>query len=179
MIKKIYLVRHCQAEGQESGANLTAQGREQAEQLATFLQNEKIDSIICSPYTRAIQSIQPYANQNQLTIKTDPRLSERILSPVPCVDWLDLLQLSFDDMNFCVEGGESSRIAMIRGVSVIEERLENSHSTVLVTHGNLLSLMLHYYDSRYGYETWFHMTNPDVYRITWGENKRSIERLWI
>ncbi|WP_044642093.1 histidine phosphatase family protein [Risungbinella massiliensis] len=174
----IYLVRHCLAEGQEPNANLTIKGREQAEQLANLLQNKKINSIICSPYARAKQSIQPFADQSKLTIEMDQRLIERILSPIPCTDWLPLLQKSFSDMDFCVEGGESNRTAMIRGISVIEDTMVNHRSAVLVTHGNLLTLMLHYFDSYYGYETWSQMTNPDLYKLTWEENKYLIERLW-
>jgi 2,3-bisphosphoglycerate-dependent phosphoglycerate mutase len=53
----IYIVRHCKAEGQSPDANLTDEGYLQAERLAEFLYDKKIESIICSPFVRANQSL--------------------------------------------------------------------------------------------------------------------------
>ncbi|WP_332888779.1 histidine phosphatase family protein [Paenibacillus selenitireducens] len=55
----IYIVRHCKAEGQSPDANLTDEGYIQAERLAEFLHHKNIESIISSPYVRAVQSIFP------------------------------------------------------------------------------------------------------------------------
>ncbi|MFC4803108.1 MULTISPECIES: histidine phosphatase family protein [Neobacillus] len=37
MEKKVYVIRHCEAEGQLKGAQLTEKGRKQAKELAEFL----------------------------------------------------------------------------------------------------------------------------------------------
>ena len=88
-MKKIIVIRHCSATGQERDAELTTDGK-QANTLATFLlENQlQIDHIISSPFVRAIDSIRPYALQANLSIQEDERLAERILSDVSMDDWM-------------------------------------------------------------------------------------------
>ena len=71
-------------------AELTTDGKDQANTLATFLLENhlQIDHIISSPFVRAIDSIRPYALQANLSIQEDERLTERILSNVPMDDWM-------------------------------------------------------------------------------------------
>ena len=76
----IYLIRLCSATGQAPDAPLTEAGDRQALALADFFQNIPINRIISSDYTRAIASIAPLAVSKQLTIETEPKLRERILS---------------------------------------------------------------------------------------------------
>lgn len=54
MKKKIYIVRHCEAQGQPSESQLTEKGFNQAKYLSEFFSNIKIDRIISSPFLRAI-----------------------------------------------------------------------------------------------------------------------------
>lgn len=49
MMKNVYVVRHCKADGQEPDAKLTELGIQQAENLAKFLLDKDIDFIISSP----------------------------------------------------------------------------------------------------------------------------------
>lgn len=51
-MKKIIVIRHCSATGQERDAELTTDGKKQANTLATFLlENQlQIDHIISSPF---------------------------------------------------------------------------------------------------------------------------------
>jgi 2,3-bisphosphoglycerate-dependent phosphoglycerate mutase len=52
-------------------------------------------------------------------------------------------------------GGESSKEAMSRIVSVVEEASAcNNKHIIIVTHGNIMSLLLHYYDKRFGFAEW-------------------------
>ena len=76
MSKIIYLVRHCQAEGQKIDADLTPKGIEQALLLSEYFLNKNIDMIISSPYKRAIKSATPFAQTISKEIIKDERLSE-------------------------------------------------------------------------------------------------------
>ncbi|PSB05434.1 hypothetical protein C7B62_25205 [Pleurocapsa sp. CCALA 161] len=53
----LYLVRHCQATGQEPDAPLTEIGQQQAITLAGWLSGVSIGRIISSPFVRAYQSM--------------------------------------------------------------------------------------------------------------------------
>lgn len=179
-MKSIYLIRHCAATGQESEAELTQEGKQQAQALAEFLSQEDIERVISSPFTRAIESINPLVEQTQIELTLDMRLTERILSKTPIEDWLEKLETSFTDMDQTVGGGESSHAAQARVVEVLEDALESGEERLaIVTHGNLLSLLLHYVDPRYGFNEWRKLTNPDVYLLTADEDQHlSVTRLW-
>ncbi len=86
-MKNIYLIRHCQAEGQPPEAKLTEEGLRQANDLARYFIRTPVERIISSPFTRAVQSVTPLAENKKLTIESEPRLSERILSTTQLPDW--------------------------------------------------------------------------------------------
>jgi 2,3-bisphosphoglycerate-dependent phosphoglycerate mutase len=166
MNQVLYLVRHCQATGQEPDAPLTELGQQQAIALAGWLSEVSIGRIISSPFARAYQSIVPLAERLRLTIEVDARLIERVLSPVPLENWRERLAETFIDLDLSCEGGESSRIAMMRGVSVVDRAMQQTTDpVVIVTHGNLMTLMLKHFNEQVGYAEWENLRNPDVYCI--------------
>ncbi|MFN3364961.1 MAG: histidine phosphatase family protein [Exiguobacterium mexicanum] len=173
-----YLIRHCSATGQESDAPLTEAGEQQALALADFFQDISVDRIISSDYTRAVASITPLATSKQLTIETEPKLRERILSLEPRNDWFELLRHSFTDASFRVPGAESGQEATYRILSVIDPLDDVNGATVLVTHGNLLALLLQHVDNRYDFDTWRNLSNPDIYRLEIVDNSWSVNRVW-
>ncbi|PHE90986.1 histidine phosphatase family protein [Bacillus pseudomycoides] len=180
ILKKLIAVRHCSATGQERDAALTIAGEKQAHFLADFLiqNNLQIESIISSPFTRAIQSIAPFALRTNLSVGEDERLEERILSNNPMKDWLQKLEYTFTNIDIAFLGGESTKQAMDRVASLIQDILQQEHQvTLLVTHGNLLTLILKYFDNRIGFLEWKNLSNPDIYEITIDE-QTTIHRLW-
>ncbi|MEO7909985.1 MAG: histidine phosphatase family protein [Roseiflexaceae bacterium] len=179
MSKTIYIVRHCKAAGQAPDAPLTREGVAQATHLAERLALLPIERIISSPFLRATQSIAPLAQRLGLPIAIDARLAERILSTADLPDWLAALQSTFDDLDRCFEGGESSQTAMQRAVAVVRENEHYSAEVeLLVTHGNLMTLLLKHFDQRIGFVEWQRLTNPDVYRVVLARERAEIERVW-
>lgn len=178
-MKNVYVVRHCQAEGQAPDAQLTAAGVEQADKLAEFLTDKHIEHIISSPYERAYRTIAPFADQLGMAIALDDRLTERVLSGSNHPDWRDMLRKTYDDLDLCYEGGESSNTAMKRASSVIAEALESGYNNVvIVSHGNLISLLLKHFDDRFGFKEWESLSNPDVYHLIFEQDAPIIHRIW-
>lgn len=178
MMKSIYVVRHCEAKGQGAHASLSNKGLKQAQILANFLSNYNTHRILSSPYLRAIQSIEPFSKQKNIEIEVEDRLKERILSSRNLPDWLDKLEKTYEDWTLTYEGGESSLKAMKRIVQVVEENLGNEHDNILlVTHGNIMSLLLHYFDNTFGFNEWKNLSNPDIFQISLGREGK-IKRLW-
>jgi 2,3-bisphosphoglycerate-dependent phosphoglycerate mutase len=175
MKKTIYLVRHCKAEGQEPGALLTKEGERQAEELVRFFKGKEIAHIVSSPFTRAIKSIEPAADSLGLEIEIEDRLAERVLSSEDLPDWMERLRESFQDLGMKFSGGESGLEATERGMAVLTGALDRS---VLVTHGNLLGLLLKQIDSAYGYEEWKNLSNPDVYKVEIEGDTLQVMRVW-
>lgn len=178
MSKTLYLIRHCQSTGQEPDAPLTAEGQRQAIALVDWLGSASIEQIVSSPFTRAYQSIVPLADYLGLSIKTDERLIEQTLCAIPLDDWREQLAESFIQLDHCLEGGESSRTAMIRGVAAINAALQHpATTTAIATHGKLLTLILKHFDDRFGYAEWADLRNPDVYRLQFLTEEPIIKRL--
>jgi len=179
--KRIYLIRHCKANGQESNAQLTCEGLEQAYKLSDFLSTIQIDHIVSSSYERAIATIAPLAERINVKLNTDARLCERILSSEDLDNWEEKLFETFQDNEIRFPGGETSFEAMQRGISVLEELIEQSANNIaIVTHGNIMCLMLQYYDKKYGFDQWKKLTNPDVFELLIPNKGEAvcIRRIW-
>lgn len=162
----IYLIRHCETTGQAPDAPLTLRGEEQARRLCTQLFELPITHLISSPYRRALDSIQPLATALKLPIVQEENLKERRLSATPLEDWQDHLRRTFIDPDYTCPGGESSRIATKRITCVVEKSLQQRDGSILVTHGNLLSLYLHSIDPTFGFEESLKLKNPDIFKVT-------------
>lgn len=173
------MIRHCEAEGQQPEAALTEKGYKQAVELSTFFSGKQIERIITSPFKRAIESIQPLANSLNIEIEQDNRLSERILSEKNLPDWSEKLHRTFLDHDLKFEGGESSLDAMKRIVELVEEILKDkSDQIVIVTHGNLMSLLLNYFNTNFGFNDWKNLSNPDVFLIESLNGEVIYKRIW-
>jgi len=179
MEKKIYIIRHCKAEGQPAESRLTDEGVRQAQILSEFFSNIKIDRIISSPFLRAIQSVAPLGEKTNLKIEIDERLSERTLAEVDLPDWLEKLKVTYSDMELKFEGGESSQEATNRVVEVVDDIIKSDdENTIIVTHGNLMSLLLKYFNNDFDFEQWKRLSNPDVFILSFKNHEATFERLW-
>src|SRR5688572_5505225 len=138
-MQKIVLVRHAQASGQDANADLTVEGQLQARILANLLIQFQIERVISSPFVRATESVRPFCTRVKLALETDDRLVERVLSARALPDWREHLRRSFDDLDYRLEDGESSRTAQARGTSALRAALASGKRCVVVTHGNLLA----------------------------------------
>lgn len=178
-ISSLYLVRHCETTGQEPTAPLTAVGYQQSKALSEFLSARNPIRLVCSPYLRARQSIEPLATRLALPIEEDERLVERRLGAAADGDWKKALRESFDDKVRCLPDGESTASALARGRAVINDVLGDGRlPAVVVTHGNLLSLIAHSVDVELGYDFWQGLTNPDVFAIDNSGGKLRLFRIW-
>jgi len=164
VVRRLFLVRHCESTGQEASAPLTTAGQTQAVRLADHLEALGVELLISSPCTRAQQSIAPLAQRLGLPVESDARLAERVLSTEPLAHWREAIRQTFVDLDLAWPGGESSRTAMTRGRATIDALLARPERVlVVVTHGNLMTLILRSFETQFGYHTWEHLSNPDIY----------------
>ncbi|WP_127530407.1 histidine phosphatase family protein [Paenibacillus kobensis] len=90
-----------------------------------------------------------------------------------------MLRLTYEDLNLCYPGGESTNTAMNRAIQVVKEVLCSAHANIIiVSHGGLISLLLNHYDDRFGFAEWDSMSNPDVFLLAFAEDKPCIKRIW-
>ena len=159
----LYLIRHAAAAGQAPDAPLTAEGEQQAARLAAWLEGSGITRLVSSPFVRARQTAAPLAVRLGLLVETDNRLMERVLCAEPLADWRAALRATFDDPDLRFPGGESSGEALARGLAAVRNALDGRAGAVaVVTHGNLLALVLRHLDARFGFADWEQLRNPEI-----------------
>ncbi len=79
------------------------------------------------------------------------------------------------------QGGESNNTAQSRGVKALNEVINKymGKRIAVGTHGNIMTIMMSYFDPKYDFTFWKSTSMPDIYRIEFKENSLiNVERLW-
>lgn len=170
----IYFVRHAHSTytKEERERPLSDKGYCDAENVTRLLKDKHIDIVISSPYKRAIQTVQGIANTYNLSIQLEEDLRERLLSEEPVQDFNNALQKVWEDWTFAYEGGESNDVAQRRAVTCMQSILKKykGKNIVIGTHGNIMVLLMNYFDSKYDFQFWRTLHMPDVYKLTFDNN---------
>ncbi|MDM5193030.1 histidine phosphatase family protein [Bacillus hominis] len=171
----IYFVRHAHSTytKEERERPLSEKGWLDAQNITSLLKGEKVDVVISSPYERAIQTVEGIANANKLSIQLEEDLRERLLSKEPVQDFNDAIQKVWEDWTFAYEGGESSNAAQRRAVLCMQNIFKKykGKNIVIGTHGNIMVLLMNYFDSKYDFQFWKTLHMPDVYKLTFDNNR--------
>ncbi|MDP7991290.1 histidine phosphatase family protein [Bacillus sp. MHSD_36] len=166
----IYFVRHAHSTytKEERERPLSEKGHLDAENITRLLKDKHIDVVISSPYKRAIQTVQGIANTYHVSIKIEEDLRERLLSSEPVADFNDAIENVWEDWSFAYEGGESNDVAQRRAVICMQSILKKykGKNIVIGTHGNIMVLLMNYFDSKYDLQFWKTLHMPDVYKLT-------------
>ncbi|OKP98951.1 histidine phosphatase family protein [Paenibacillus sp. P46E] len=184
MATTIYLIRHAESlytEGQERERGLSEQGKADAEHVRSILQKESIDLFVSSTYARAIQTIQPLADEMQMEVTLIEGLRERAIGDIAGLSFLEAKRSVYQDFAAIFKGGESSAEAQARAIRELKFLMRKHEGSTLVvgTHGDIMTLMLNYFDSRFGYGFWQSTTMPDIYQLAFeGEKLVQITRKW-
>ncbi|PHG65109.1 histidine phosphatase family protein [Bacillus wiedmannii] len=170
----IYFVRHAHSTytKEERERPLSEKGHCDAENVTRLLKDKHIDVVISSPYKRAMQTVQGIANTYNLSIQLEEDLRERLLSKEPVQDFNDALQKVWEDWTFAYEGGESNDVAQRRAVICMQSILKKykGKNIVIGTHGNIMVLLMNYFDSKYDFQFWKTLHMSDVYKLTFDNN---------
>jgi 2,3-bisphosphoglycerate-dependent phosphoglycerate mutase len=184
----IYFVRHAISPftlGKEKERGLSEQGKQDAHKVAQLLIVEDINVIASSTYTRAIETVKVLAYQSNIPILEFEELRER---PIASLEYevaehelLDAIEKSFEDIDYCLIGGESTREAQDRAIPIIKRLLTEYEGKKIAigTHGNIMTIIMKYFDNNYGNEFWKQTTKPDIYQLEFEGNKlNTVERIW-
>lgn len=184
----IYMARHAESpysEGTERTRGLTPKGISDLSKVTEILQSEKIDVIISSPYARAVLTVEPIAKLLGHEIKIYEDLRERhfcsddyILSDS---DFSASIVRMFSDQGFSLPGGESNKDLLSRALPIFLELLvKYEGKRVLIgTHGNIMTVLMGYFNDQYDYKFSIQTTKPDIYKMIFrGDQLIKVERLW-
>lgn len=183
----IYMVRHGESpkEGSERTRGLTDKGYLDAQRVTDILKDEKIDAVVSSPYIRSLLTVEKIAQQIGQEVLVFEDLKERIFSPenkrLEDKELVRILEKSFFDANFSLEGGESNADCQKRAIRVLKELLDTMRNkkVVIGTHGAVMTLMMGYFDSTYDLDFLNSTSKPDIYRMEFNEQELlNVQRIW-
>lgn len=183
----VYMVRHGDSpkEGEERTRVLTEKGRRDAERVTAILMAEEIDVVVSSPYLRSIQTVEMVAQSIGKEVLIYEDLKERRFSSadtrISDGELLPLLERSFQDPNYALAGGESNADCQARAVKVLREVLDTNEGRRIAigSHGAVMTLMMKYFDEKYGLDFLLSTTKPDIYRMEFeGRELLDVQKLW-
>jgi len=183
LITNLYFVRHAHStySADELNRPLSERGKEDARKVTRILKNESISVLISSPYKRAVQTIEGLAEMCGVEIVIEEDFKERLLSEKPVDDFDSAIAKVWEEYSFSWAGGESNIIAQNRGVRALDKALERyrGKNIAIGTHGNIMVLIMNYFDKRFDFTFWNQLDMPDIYKLSF-DNGRLIEvnRLW-
>ncbi|MCW0996958.1 histidine phosphatase family protein [Streptococcus anginosus] len=162
-----YFVRHAHSiySPDEWNRPLSQKGQASLSQL-NMLESKPISAIYSSPYKRAIETIEPLAQTLGLSIQLDKRLIERKLSNQSISDqaFEATLKQLWKNPAISLPGGESNLTAQKRALSFLQE-LEEKHQNehiIISSHGNLICILLNYFDDAIQYSFWKQLLIPAI-----------------
>lgn len=181
------MIRHAESPfifGEERTRKLSKDGGIDAEKVAKLMHSEKIDVIVSSPFARSIQTIEAIAATRNLEIMLFEELRERMIKGDYQLSWEEVepaIKKSFEDKDYCLPGGETTRQAQERAIPVIKQILNEygGKSIVIGTHGNIMTIIMNYFDENYGYDFWASTSKPDIYKLIFSDEKLfKVKRTW-
>ncbi|MFN7249913.1 MAG: histidine phosphatase family protein [Anaerobacillus sp.] len=179
----LYFVRHAHSTytPDELGRPLSESGLTDAMKVTDFLKTEGIDIVVSSPYKRAVQTVDGIALFIDKDVEIVDGFKERTLTTVPTEDFTLAITKVWEDYNFSWQGGESNNVAQKRGVEATNSVIEKyrDKNVVIGTHGNIMVLIMNYFDKQYDFTFWRNLDMPDIYKLTFdGRELRIVKRLW-
>ena len=184
----IYMIRHAESHfvfGQEKTRGLSEEGLEKTKKIAEIFEDIDVDIIVSSSYRRAVQTLEYLANKRNLPILKFEELRERPIKgldyKLPWDELMKAIEKSFEDIDYSLRGGESTRKAQERSIPIIEKLLNEykGKSIVIGTHGNIMTIIMNYYNKEYGFNFWNSTSMPDIYKLSFASYElKNVERLW-
>ncbi|MFC5405819.1 histidine phosphatase family protein [Cohnella soli] len=178
----IYFVRHAESPyipGEERSRGLSDRGKSDALKISRILKHVGIEIFISSPYERAIQTINDAAGNNEILLFED--LRERRIGIITDNKFKESKLRVYQDFDFSFPEGESSKHAQQRAIKTIMDLLStyNGKKIVIGTHGDIMTLILNYFDKSYNFEFWESTTMPDIYILEFeGIKMIKVTREW-
>lgn len=181
------MIRHAESPfiiGQERTRTLSNQGEIDAKKVSAIMKEKEIDLVVSSPYIRAIQTIEGIVDSKNIEVKVFEELRERQLKgayKLPEEEIQQAIKKSFEDIDFKLSGGESVRDVQNRAIPIINDLLNNYETKTIIigTHGNVMTIIMNYFNKEYGYDFWKNTSKPDIYKLVFSKEKlQLVQRIW-
>lgn len=152
----LFFVRHARpnySNHDDFSRELSPQGMADRALVTRFLADKQIDAVLSSPYKRAVDTVQAFADQYGFPVQTIDGFRERKVSDVWVEDFTTFAQRQWADFSYRLPGGESLQEVQDRNIAALNAVLDQyaGKNVVIGSHGTALSTILHFYDPSFGY----------------------------
>ena len=179
MITGVYFIRHARPDIsiKDETRPLSLEGLKKSEELVKIFSEIKIDDIYSSPYKRAIQTIEPIANNKNIKIKIVKDFREIKISKDNWIEdnFNEFCKKQWNDFSYKLTGGESLLEVQKRNVKKLNRiLLKRKGMTIIIgTHGIALSTIINYYDKTFDYNNFENIADimPYIIKIEFEEDK--------
>lgn len=174
----IYFVRHAAPNynnHDDAVRELTPQGLIDRKRVTEFLWNKDIDTVLSSPYKRALDTVREFADAKGLEITLVDGFRERKVDSGWIEDFNGFCRRQWEDFAFKLSDGESLREVQKRNIDALNQVLYtyNDKNIVIGSHGTALSTIINYFDSSFGYNEFVKIKNlmPWIVMFKFERNK--------
>jgi 2,3-bisphosphoglycerate-dependent phosphoglycerate mutase len=154
---EVYFVRHAESDSRvrdDLTRPLTEKGLKDRRLVTQFLSDKQIRHIASSPYKRALDTIQDFADQQGLHVEIADDFRERRVDSVWVDDFSGFVKQQWADFSYKLSDGESLAEVQSRYIAALEA-LRAKHpgeNIAIASHGTALSTVIHYYDPSFGHD---------------------------
>ncbi|MBQ2668701.1 MAG: histidine phosphatase family protein [Clostridia bacterium] len=153
---EVYFVRHAEPNFKNHDdltRELTEKGMRDRLLVTKFLWDKQIAAVFSSPYKRAVDTVQDFADRAGLTVQTDPDLRERRVDSVWIEDFDAFCKQQWADFDYRLTDGETLRMVQTRNLAALRRILAQcpEQAVAVGSHGTALSTLIRYFDPTFGH----------------------------
>jgi 2,3-bisphosphoglycerate-dependent phosphoglycerate mutase len=131
--------------------------------------------VLSSPYKRAVDTVQDFADKHGFTIRAIEDFRERRIDSVWIDDFIAFSKKQWEDFSFKLSDGESLSEVQERNIRALESvvREYSGQNIVVGSHGTAISTIINYYDKTFGYAGFNSIKGlmPWVAKFTFEDNR--------
>lgn len=153
----IYFIRHAEPNFEnhdDMTRELSAKGLKDRELVTKFLMDKQIDTVVSSPFKRAIDTVRDFADKNGMDITVIADFRERRVDSCWIEDFTSFSKKQWEDFTYKLSDGECLAEVQARNIAALNKLLDDyqDQNVVVGSHGTALSTIINYYDKTFGYE---------------------------
>lgn len=154
---KVFFVRHAEPNydnHDDRSRELSPRGMEDRKKVTSFLADKNIDIVISSPFKRAVDTVQDFADKNGLPVEIVEDFRERKVDSGWIEDFASFFKKQWSDFSFKLSDGECLKEVQDRNISALNNVLKqySGKNIVVGSHGTSLSTIINFYDNSFGYD---------------------------
>ena len=152
----VYFIRHAEPNydnHDDMTRELSEKGLKDRTLVTAFLQDRQIDTVLSSPYKRAVDTVREFAEQQGMEIEIIEDFRERRIDNCWIEDFKGFCKNQWEDFSYKLSDGECLYEVQARNIGALKDVLHKyaGKNVVVGSHGTALSTIINYYDNSFGY----------------------------